>query len=166
MTLIANLKLQVTSINNIWKKESIEHKAKNQQTKLQEPKILHIQTLRCYCPQLMSPVALPFVRIVRVSFIYKDNKNIINKTTWPLLEKCSNKCCCIRLCSVAGMLSYGNFYYYLCYYSIDSRTYIWQFAFIASKQIYNAFTIAVKTMITLFLLTVSWRETLISKLGK
>ena len=39
---------------------------------------------------------------------------------------------------------------------IDSLTYIWQFALIASEQIYNAFVITVKTMINYILSLVNW----------
>ena len=64
------------------------------------------------------------------------------------------------------ILSEGISYYYLCNNSIEdvivSFAYILYFAIIVSEQIYNAFVIAVKTMINNILFLVNWAREVIT----
>ena len=89
------------------------------------------------------------------------------KPLCPSLEKCSSKCCCMRGIPEVLCPSLEKFSNKCCCMHgtpevfpiiifiiitlktnvIDSLTYILQFALITNEQIYNAFVIAVKTMI-------------------
>ena len=127
-------------------------------TKLKESVILYIQTFRFFCLKGMSPVVFLFVRIFRISFINKDNGNVIKKTiailTWEVL---------LHACFFPKVFSIILFVIIPSKTKvIDSLTYTLQFALVTSEQIYTAFVFAVKTMIDYILLSTELEKVLFS----
>ena len=107
-------------------------------TKLQESIIIYCQILRFHCFKGMSPGVFPFVRIFSISLINKDNGDVIPKATvtftFPFFFP---KVFPISIFVIIPSKTKV----------IHSLVYILHFALITSEQIYNAFVIAVKTMV-------------------
>ena len=104
--------------------------------------------MRYHCFKGMSPVVLTFVRILRVSFIIEDNGDVIKTTivtlAWKVLKKVLLHACFFR--RIFPIIIFLTILSEL--KVINSLTYVLQFGLIRNEQIYNAFIIAVTTMIT------------------
>ena len=118
--------------------------------------MLYIQILRCHCFKSMSPVVFPFFRIFSISFIDKDNREVIKKTTVILTWKVFKKVL-LHTCFFPEVFPIIVFVIIPSKTKvIDSFTYILHFALITREQIYNVFVIAVKAMNNNILFLVNW----------